>query len=495
MISNNILTRYYKMYKNNEYDFQIINFCNKRKNSDHNKSKIKNKLRLIKQQKTKNKFKYFKKHRTIRYIDIFEYDEYLMDGFILVTEDIYDSTFHELDSMLTTRIERHKKKLENITLKTISYELMKQLIDYEVHIMQNILIDFFCEKIPLFFKMYIIWHSAMSMVSGIKMNSNNIDLMVENLNEVEKFILIMKKITKHFDPDELSHVFFTYVWDDEPTKCDISSWFLYYTKKELYDIKTCVFYINNHEIKFIIYLRKNIRMFYSNQLINESTIMYGAINDSYHIMIEKKKGYVEKIGFSIFSEEINLNKKNVNKILNNLINKKLTICENISLINHYENTEMKIITYYYKFIMQGYDILDECPVNANVFIGYRLDEFDKIMYYVTMMNSNMIHCVYDYLNLNLNSNDTCTYCDSPFYTPFVDNFRENMTQYIAIVSACDCSKRISKNQLLKKEYFLNLGFYKYCEKFENFQNAFHVECFVKMCDFNSRCCHCNQKVF
>src|SRR5438132_14307132 len=92
------------------------------------------------------------------------------------------------------------------------------------------------------------------MISKIKVDC--IDLMVDDFNELEKFIIIMEKIIRKYDLCEESYFLYEDHWDiGTTTRGNLR---MCVRQDTICDVSTCVYKINGVEIKFNINMRHRL---------------------------------------------------------------------------------------------------------------------------------------------------------------------------------------------------------------------------------------------
>ena len=389
----------------------------------------------------------------------------------------------ELAIELELELESKSIKQKSIKQKSIEQELKK-----------SDLIEFFCKTLPRFFKINIYGDAVMSMISGI--DSDYIDTMVYDFNELKRFMLMMDRLIGPYDRDKLSYVAYTDHWDRGVIR-NCQSFRRYVLRDNICDIQSIICNIDNIEIRFNV----NMRMRYGVEDWHpylgflETQIMFGKVSDLYDHSSAARIGDPDKICFNMFYNNKNKDyrKNNANNngnnnfdsIKQNLINKKLTINKNIGdvFIGSLVRSNIKIIKCYYEKIARGYTIPDPCPVAANLFFWYTFDQFDDTVYSATKMNRNVIHCIYQFLKIN--TTNICTYCKERFN-------KSGKYESFAISPACKCGKMkyirggVSSDdgpeidESDRYAYHHRGEFYDYCGKMKNPNNMFHLDCFSKI---------------
>ncbi len=512
------------MDKYDEYfDYICIIKSHKNNNKKYTKERfqdIKNKksdnlIRSLKLKKNKiNVRKNMIRERIDKYIDKFQYENIISDcecslddcgycycncGFLNCSceklwYDEYDQGYYEFKSMF----KKFMKKQKNTEQDLVSVDIFKSKI-----------INFFCERLPIFFKIKIYGDTAMSMISKIK--TDCIDLMFYDFNELKKFILIMERIIREYDKKEISYILYADHWFSGKIK----RWTWRYCVRvdTICDVTSCIYNINNIEIRFNVNM-KNINGPYLG--FCESKIMWGKIKDLYDPVTAKRMGNDDKLYYALYQDEKKTD-DNIRIIKQNLINKNLTLSkykfDNDTYLIH---SKINMIKYYYEKIIDGYNISGECPVKACICFGYTFKQFDNIIHNVTKMNSNVIYCIYDYL-LKINTNDICTFCKVPFNvssstllsSQSQDNYYSNidsktLTTFVGISPTCDCGE---KSYIPENEFKINpntpsqdigneYGFDIYCGKKENPNNIFHFDCFIKrVLHCSNQCYDCFENIF
>jgi hypothetical protein len=423
--------------------------------------------------------------------------------------DEYNMYFQEFDQMFRKRL----KYIDSNSTKSI---------------FRSNLIDFFCQRIPMFFRIVMYGDIVMSMISGIP--SHCIDMIVYDANELRKFMIIIFKLFEPYDMNHLSYVIHMDRDDGFTIKND-KNILDHIQGDKIYCVVSCVCFFNQIDIRFNIRMKnKYSEDWYPDLGFIETQIMFGKIIDMHDQETSARIG-TNEIGFAVHQSKDDNIKETYDIVIvkNNLANRTLTVTvghrdhqiyrqarENINLINRY-----------YHRIAQGYRIPCPCPLGNQpdgmiLHFGYMFEQFDNLVYCTTKINTDLNRCIYEYLQIN---GTICTYCNQLF-----KNTDENQNQLIAVTPACKCGKieydvndknrnkdqnedqdqRDNERMDLRNDEIIDYGnqvdfftiydrrgWVDHCGKKENPCNAFHVDCFLT--DENNfigpRCNYCLHNVF
>jgi len=281
------------------------------------------------------------------------------------------------------------------------------------------------QNVPIYFKAKMYGECVMSMLANV--NADSVNIQFDNIYEYRKFVIMMiilfKKKFTTYDHSE-NRYWCTYYFVSGKNKiknCPCSYHYLCEYGDPLHT-KVCKININDENLKIVVnyeevseeneyglYFEENEYALY----FEESDITWQNING--------------KLDFSL----LNKDKNTIEHIKENLINKKLTVKNNINKYISAENT-IKIIQLYYKNVYNGFTIDKPCFMNINLIFKINIVEFKKIFEDIIQING-IINIVYEYINL-LN-NMTCAMCEMEIHNK---NFAVNVM--------CKCY--LNKNNLV-----------------------------------------------
>ncbi len=300
---------------------------------------------------------------------------------------------------------------------------------------KTMLINFFLTTVPLFFNIEIFGSAVMSIFSNIE--PNDIDMIADSNHEKNKFIKTMYIIFGN----KFTHKKHKTEQDDKKHKTEQDD------KKQVY---TSYLKIHQIELKIDIIIKSGL-CHLSNDFI-ESNIIWN------------------KTGFGLKSSTSNDDKVEgevkveVEKIKQNLNHKILTFYPQET----YDTCQkkLKLIQRYYKKIKSGYKFMNPCPGFEGIQFIYSFDDLNSILNN-GLMCSDVINCVFEYLNL---VDLSCRYCNKKFD-------RESMV----ITPQCKCGIINHSNPKpfyygKKKKYISkNEWYYSYNKNIKNIDDIDEVE--------------------
>ena len=356
--------------------------------------------------------------------------------------------------------EKYRKKLREIFFR---YEKMKQKMNGKVQ--RNTLVKFFCEVLPKFFDVKIFGNSVMSLMSNVECNV--IELVFKCDKEKKKIMEIMEEI------------FFRELVAIQP---DIPYINLIHPKIIENDVVSFLLNICGTSIKFVL-VHENALCFYPLVFI-EQFVTWDSKEFSF--LIRQYSGgsnffsdrhvewYFNRLNLIGRIDDVNFNLYRY-KIKENLENKRLTLIKNIIIDDNIENyniceQRLSFLKVYHERIADGYTIDEPCPKSECVVLKQSVLKFCRDVFDSTKLIFDVSCLIFEYLYLRINDKDICTYCGQVFEDGI-----------FLMVPLCDCGKKLYiDNDTDNNCDNLSFGFSKYCGWRQNYNNAFHMNCFISI---------------